>query len=148
MKTGGKSNFTLTGGKVKKALSQSFNQVCGLNRLASYSTPYLTSKFCHQYLSFHFQIFVKFTLFRLNDSEFYSSMKQLLYETCLCVWLLSYYEPAIEYLATSTALSRLIDVVKGSTKEKVSRGLFISILSYSPLPYSVVVVVDSYLQLS
>ncbi|MCE3050249.1 hypothetical protein HAX54_046749 [Datura stramonium] len=42
---------------------------------------------------------------------------QLLYETCLCVWLLSYYEPAIEYLATSRALPRLIEVVKGSTKE-------------------------------
>ncbi|KAI7752433.1 hypothetical protein M8C21_033271 [Ambrosia artemisiifolia] len=46
---------------------------------------------------------------------------QLLYETCLCVWLLSYYEPAIEYLATSRALPRLIEVVKGSTKEKVVR---------------------------
>ncbi|KAL4319491.1 hypothetical protein GQ457_18G008410 [Hibiscus cannabinus] len=44
----------------------------------------------------------------------------LLYETCLCVWLLSYYEPAIEYLATSRALLRLVDVVKSSTKEKVS----------------------------
>ncbi|XP_030538976.2 V-type proton ATPase subunit H-like [Rhodamnia argentea] len=44
---------------------------------------------------------------------------QLLYETCLCIWLLSYYEPAIEYLATSRALPRLIDVVKCSTKEKV-----------------------------
>ncbi|KAL8227044.1 hypothetical protein R6Q57_016876 [Mikania cordata] len=46
---------------------------------------------------------------------------QLLYETCLCVWLLSYYEPAIEYLATSRALPRLSEVVKGSTKEKVVR---------------------------
>lgn len=46
---------------------------------------------------------------------------QLLYETCLCVWLLSYYEPALEYLATSRALPRLIEVVKGSTKEKVVR---------------------------
>ncbi|KHG22602.1 V-type proton ATPase subunit H -like protein [Gossypium arboreum] len=45
---------------------------------------------------------------------------QLLYETCLCVWLLSYYEPAIEYLATSRALPRLVDVVRSSTKEKVS----------------------------
>ncbi|MBA0710137.1 hypothetical protein Golax_025131, partial [Gossypium laxum] len=43
---------------------------------------------------------------------------QLLYETCLCVWLLSYYEPAIEYLATSRALPRLVDVVRSSTKEK------------------------------
>ncbi|KAL7228092.1 hypothetical protein ACSBR2_006923 [Camellia fascicularis] len=46
---------------------------------------------------------------------------QLLYETCLCVWLLSFYEPAIEYLATSRTLPRLIEVVKGSTKEKVVR---------------------------
>ncbi|KAD4384468.1 hypothetical protein R6Q59_011413 [Mikania micrantha] len=46
---------------------------------------------------------------------------QLLYETCLCVWLFSYYEPAIEYLATSRALQRLSEVVKGSTKEKVVR---------------------------
>ncbi|PKI54583.1 hypothetical protein CRG98_025097, partial [Punica granatum] len=43
---------------------------------------------------------------------------QLLYETCLCVWLLSYYEPAIEFLATTGILPRLIDVVKSSTKEK------------------------------
>ncbi|KAJ4720920.1 V-type proton ATPase subunit H [Melia azedarach] len=46
---------------------------------------------------------------------------QLLYETCLCFWLLSYYEPAIEYLATTRTLPRLIDVVKSSTKEKVVR---------------------------
>ncbi|KAL2555399.1 V-type proton ATPase subunit H [Forsythia ovata] len=46
---------------------------------------------------------------------------QLLYETCLCIWLLSYYEPAIEHLATSRTLPRLIEVVKGSTKEKVVR---------------------------
>ncbi|KAJ7952953.1 V-type proton ATPase subunit H [Quillaja saponaria] len=46
---------------------------------------------------------------------------QLLYETCLCVWLLSYYEPAIEYLATSRTLPRLIEVAKSSTKEKVVR---------------------------
>ncbi|XP_050223860.1 V-type proton ATPase subunit H [Mercurialis annua] len=46
---------------------------------------------------------------------------QILYETCLCIWLLSFYEPAIEYLATSRTLPRLIDVVKSSTKEKVVR---------------------------
>ncbi|KAL6122921.1 hypothetical protein ACLB2K_075445 [Fragaria x ananassa] len=46
---------------------------------------------------------------------------QLLYETCLCVWLLSYYEPAIEYLATSRTLPRLIEVIRSSTKEKVVR---------------------------
>ncbi|XP_004242619.2 V-type proton ATPase subunit H [Solanum lycopersicum] len=52
---------------------------------------------------------------------------QLLYETCLCVWLLSYYEPAIEYLATSRALTRLIEVVKGSTKEKVVRVVILTL---------------------
>ncbi|KAL3838507.1 hypothetical protein ACJIZ3_023098 [Penstemon smallii] len=46
---------------------------------------------------------------------------QLLYETCLCVWLLSYYEPAYEHLATSRCLRQLVEVVKGSTKEKVVR---------------------------
>lgn len=46
---------------------------------------------------------------------------QLLYETCLCMWLLSYYEPALEYLATSRTLARLTEVVKSSTKEKVVR---------------------------
>lgn len=52
---------------------------------------------------------------------------QLLYETCLCVWLLSYYEPAIEYLATSRALPRLIEVVKGSRKEKVVRVIILTL---------------------
>ncbi|KAI5648963.1 hypothetical protein M9H77_34968 [Catharanthus roseus] len=52
---------------------------------------------------------------------------QLLYETCLCVWLLSYYEPAVEYLATSRALPRLTEVVKGSTKEKVVRVVILTL---------------------
>ncbi|KAJ8528070.1 hypothetical protein K7X08_015521 [Anisodus acutangulus] len=52
---------------------------------------------------------------------------QLLYETCLCVWLLSYYEPAIEYSATSRVLPRLIEVVKGSTKEKVVRVVILTL---------------------
>ncbi|KAL8458746.1 hypothetical protein ACS0TY_036308 [Phlomoides rotata] len=46
---------------------------------------------------------------------------RLLYETCLCVCLLSFYEPTIEYLASSRSLPRLIEVVKGSIKEKVVR---------------------------
>ncbi|XP_054824068.1 V-type proton ATPase subunit H-like [Prosopis cineraria] len=52
---------------------------------------------------------------------------QLLYETCLCIWLLSYYEPAIEYLATSRTLPRLIDVAKSSTKEKVVRVVILTL---------------------
>ncbi|XP_020593771.1 probable V-type proton ATPase subunit H [Phalaenopsis equestris] len=46
---------------------------------------------------------------------------QLLYETCLCVWLLSYYDAAVHYLASTRILPRLAEVVKGSTKEKVVR---------------------------
>ncbi|XP_057499250.1 V-type proton ATPase subunit H-like [Actinidia eriantha] len=57
---------------------------------------------------------------------------QLLYETCLCVWLLSYYEPAIEYLATSRTLQRLIEVVKGSTKEKVVRVIILTLRNLLP----------------
>ncbi|XP_039133682.1 probable V-type proton ATPase subunit H [Dioscorea cayenensis subsp. rotundata] len=46
---------------------------------------------------------------------------QLLYETCLCVWLLSYYDAAVDYLSTTRVLPRLVDVIKGSSKEKVVR---------------------------
>jgi V-type H+-transporting ATPase subunit H len=57
---------------------------------------------------------------------------QLLYETCLCVWLLSYYEPANEYLATSRCLPRLIDVIKSSTKEKVVRVVVLTLKNLLP----------------
>ncbi|GAB2287122.1 hypothetical protein Dimus_021508 [Dionaea muscipula] len=57
---------------------------------------------------------------------------QLLYETCLCIWLLSYYEPAIEYLATSRCVPRLIDVVKSSTKEKVVRVIVLTLKNLLP----------------
>ncbi|KAM7279115.1 hypothetical protein ACFE04_006249 [Oxalis oulophora] len=57
---------------------------------------------------------------------------QLLYETCLCVWLLTYYEPAIEYLATSRCLPRLIEVVKSSTKEKVVRVVVLTLRNLLP----------------
>ncbi|XP_078163215.1 putative V-type proton ATPase subunit H [Carex rostrata] len=46
---------------------------------------------------------------------------QILYETCLCIWLLSYFEPAIDNLSTTRVISSLMEVVKGSTKEKVVR---------------------------
>lgn len=57
---------------------------------------------------------------------------QLLYETCLCVWLLSYYEPAIEYLATTRTLPRLTEVVKSSTKEKVVRVVVLTLRNLLP----------------
>jgi V-type H+-transporting ATPase subunit H len=44
---------------------------------------------------------------------------QLLYETCLCIWLLSFYDAAVDYLSTTRVMPRLVEVVKGSTKEKV-----------------------------
>ncbi|XP_008800912.2 probable V-type proton ATPase subunit H [Phoenix dactylifera] len=46
---------------------------------------------------------------------------QLLYEACLCIWLLSYYDAAVDYLATTRIMPRLVEVVKSSTKEKVVR---------------------------
>ncbi|KAL5703120.1 hypothetical protein ACHQM5_028253 [Ranunculus cassubicifolius] len=52
---------------------------------------------------------------------------QLLYETCLSIWLLSYYEPAVEYLATSRILPQLIEVVKSSIKEKVVRVIVLTL---------------------
>ncbi|KAL8546847.1 hypothetical protein ACS0TY_006533 [Phlomoides rotata] len=55
----------------------------------------------------------------LKEQVVQSSFVQLLYETCLCIWHLSFYEPSIEYLASSRSLPRLIEVVKGSTKEKM-----------------------------
>ncbi|KAL0699043.1 hypothetical protein Bca4012_055165 [Brassica carinata] len=57
---------------------------------------------------------------------------QLLYETCLCIWLLSYYEPAIEFLATSRTMQRLTEVVKSSTKEKVVRVVILTFRNLLP----------------
>ncbi|KAK6919822.1 ATPase, V1 complex, subunit H, C-terminal [Dillenia turbinata] len=56
---------------------------------------------------------------------------QLLYETCLCVWLLSYNEHAIEYM-TSSIVPRLIEVVKSSTKEKVVRVVILTLRNLLP----------------
>ncbi|CAL9131819.1 unnamed protein product [Musa textilis] len=57
---------------------------------------------------------------------------QLLYETCLCIWLLSYYDAAVDYLATTRVLPRLVEVVKGSTKEKVVRVIVLTLLNLLP----------------
>jgi len=50
---------------------------------------------------------------------------QLLYETSLCIWLLSYYDAAVDALAATRTLPRLVEVVKCSTKEKVITNLFV-----------------------
>ncbi|WOL14317.1 putative V-type proton ATPase subunit H [Canna indica] len=57
---------------------------------------------------------------------------QLLYETCLCIWLLSYYDAAIDYLATTRVMPRLVEVVKGSTKEKVVRVIVLTLRNFLP----------------
>ncbi|CAF2239923.1 unnamed protein product [Brassica napus] len=67
---------------------------------------------------------------------------QLLYETCLCIWLMSYYEPAIEYLATSRTMQRLTEVVKSSTKEKVVRVVILTFRNLLPKGTFVVQMVD------
>ncbi|GLJ14787.1 hypothetical protein SUGI_0239920 [Cryptomeria japonica] len=46
---------------------------------------------------------------------------QLLYETALCIWLLSFYDAAMDALAMTRTLPRLVEIVKSSTKEKVVR---------------------------
>ncbi|GJN11439.1 hypothetical protein PR202_ga29633 [Eleusine coracana subsp. coracana] len=52
---------------------------------------------------------------------------QLLYETCLCIWLLSFYDAAVDYLSTTRVMPRLVEVVKSSTKEKVVRVVVMSL---------------------
>ncbi|XP_074568900.1 putative V-type proton ATPase subunit H [Curcuma longa] len=59
---------------------------------------------------------------------------QLLYETCLCIWLLSYYDAAVDYLATTRVMPRLVEVAKGSTKEKVVRVIVLTLRNLLPKP--------------
>uniref|UniRef100_A0A803L425 V-type proton ATPase subunit H n=1 Tax=Chenopodium quinoa TaxID=63459 RepID=A0A803L425_CHEQI len=68
----------------------------------------------------------------LTSSQSTQQSMQLLYETCLCIWLLSFYEPAIEYLATSRCLPRMTEVVKSSTKEKVVRVIVMTFKNLLP----------------
>lgn len=67
----------------------------------------------------------------------------MLYEAILCIWLLTYYEPAFEAMAEAQVLSRLVEVVKLSTKEKVHVLLmfgYICVLSaFGDAPYNEVV---------
>ncbi|KMZ62362.1 putative V-type proton ATPase subunit H [Zostera marina] len=55
---------------------------------------------------------------------------QLLYETCLSVWLLSYYDVAVQALSTTRVLQKLVEVVKGSTKEKVVRVIILTLKNF------------------
>ena len=44
---------------------------------------------------------------------------QLLYETGLCTWQLSFYPPACAAMASSGVVPGVVDVVRTATKEKV-----------------------------
>ncbi|KAH7298176.1 hypothetical protein KP509_25G030600 [Ceratopteris richardii] len=46
---------------------------------------------------------------------------QLLYEATLCLWLLSFNDAAVDAIGSTHALSRLVEVARTSTKEKVVR---------------------------
>lgn len=46
---------------------------------------------------------------------------QLLYESIVCVWQLSFYKPAADSLATTTVVGGLVDVVRLAQKEKLVR---------------------------
>lgn len=46
---------------------------------------------------------------------------QLLYEATLCMWLLSFNDAAVDAISATHTLSRLVEVAKSSTKEKVVR---------------------------
>ncbi|KAG6488953.1 hypothetical protein ZIOFF_050211 [Zingiber officinale] len=59
---------------------------------------------------------------------------QLLYETCLWIWFLSYYDAAVDYLATIRVLPRLVEVAKGSTKKKVVRVIVLTLHNLLPKP--------------
>lgn len=52
---------------------------------------------------------------------------QLLYEATLSVWLLTFYDLAVEALTDAKVVPRLVDVVKASTKEKVARVALMSL---------------------
>eukprot|EP00270_Netrium_digitus_P002987 TRINITY_DN1338_c0_g1_i3.p1 TRINITY_DN1338_c0_g1~~TRINITY_DN1338_c0_g1_i3.p1 ORF type:complete len:478 (-),score=155.16 TRINITY_DN1338_c0_g1_i3:309-1694(-) len=55
---------------------------------------------------------------------------QMVYETVLCVWLLSFYDPAVAAMKNTRILQRVVEVVKSSSKEKVVR---VSILTLKNL---------------
>ncbi|CAM6100948.1 unnamed protein product [Calypogeia fissa] len=52
---------------------------------------------------------------------------QLLYEATLSVWLLTFYDLAVEALTEAKVVPRLVEVVKASTKEKVARVALMSL---------------------
>lgn len=68
---------------------------------------------------------------------------QLLYEATLCVWQLSYYQPAADLLASGSVVGGLVDMVRLAQKEKLVRVALLALrnlLSVGPesLEYAVV----------
>lgn len=56
-----------------------------------------------------------------NTNSQISPTQQLVYKSCLCLWLLTYDESAIESLGNQRILAGLIEVAASSVKEKVCR---------------------------
>jgi V-type H+-transporting ATPase subunit H len=52
---------------------------------------------------------------------------QLLYETVVCVWELSFYRPAIDNLAVESVVAGLVDVVRLAQKEKLVRASLLAL---------------------
>ncbi|KAL4551785.1 hypothetical protein Ndes2526B_g06049 [Nannochloris sp. 'desiccata'] len=52
---------------------------------------------------------------------------QLLYETVVCVWELSFYRPAVDTLAVESVVAGLVDVVRLAQKEKLVRASLLAL---------------------
>lgn len=46
--------------------------------------------------------------------------QQLLYEAGMCVWQLTFYEPAAQAMGSSGVVQSLVDMARSATKEKVT----------------------------
>ncbi|KAJ7534492.1 hypothetical protein O6H91_13G096900 [Diphasiastrum complanatum] len=57
---------------------------------------------------------------------------QLLYEAILCMWLLSFYDAAVDAIAATRAVPRLVEVAKSSIKEKVVRVTILTLKNLLP----------------
>jgi len=52
---------------------------------------------------------------------------QLLYETVVCVWELSFYRPAVDTLAVESVVAGLVDIVRLAQKEKLVRASLLAL---------------------
>ncbi len=55
--------------------------------------------------------------------------QQLLYEAGMCVWQLTFYEPAAEAMGSSGVVQGLVDMARQATKEKVRQRLHVFLLA-------------------